>query len=207
MSAARCRVRPPIFEPIRSCVCRRHTSTLKGRIPPNLSNRKPDKRFNMCWSVRCPTLWRCFGRKSLDGPELRQKSELDCRARNPSWPARPWPWNPSSPQAGVVLHTPVRQHSDQRGLDSKCIQSEQLQDHAANRLDETPRNKARRQTVNSPSSNAKLPIIPLERLKNSRLWETAAGLVSSLQCVTEVRCKVTMSPRQATALGNLKSRT
>jgi len=36
----------------------------------------------------------------------------------------------------VLSNRDKSQHSDQRGLDSKSIQSEQLQDHAANRLDD-----------------------------------------------------------------------
>lgn len=31
-----------------------------------------------------------------------------------------------------------KQHSDIRGMDGKSIQTEQYQDHAANRLDDTP---------------------------------------------------------------------
>jgi hypothetical protein len=36
----------------------------------------------------------------------------------------------------VLSNRDKSQHTDQRGMDSKHIQSEQLQDHAANRLDE-----------------------------------------------------------------------
>jgi hypothetical protein len=36
----------------------------------------------------------------------------------------------------VLSNRDKSQHSDQRGMDSKHIQSEQFQDHSANRLDE-----------------------------------------------------------------------
>jgi hypothetical protein len=36
----------------------------------------------------------------------------------------------------VVSNRDKSQHTDQRGMDSKHIQSEQFQDHAANRLDD-----------------------------------------------------------------------
>jgi hypothetical protein len=36
----------------------------------------------------------------------------------------------------ILSNRDKSQHSDQRGADSKFIQSEQLQDHAANRLDD-----------------------------------------------------------------------
>jgi hypothetical protein len=36
----------------------------------------------------------------------------------------------------VLSNRDKSQHSDQRGMDSKHIQSEQLQDHSANRLNE-----------------------------------------------------------------------
>jgi len=36
----------------------------------------------------------------------------------------------------ILSNRDKSQHSDQRGNDSKYIQSEQLQDHAANRLDD-----------------------------------------------------------------------
>jgi hypothetical protein len=36
----------------------------------------------------------------------------------------------------VLSNRDKSQHSDQRGMDSKYIQSEQYQDHSANRLDE-----------------------------------------------------------------------
>ena len=36
----------------------------------------------------------------------------------------------------ILSNRDKAQHTDQRGMDSKHIQSEQLQDHAANRLDD-----------------------------------------------------------------------
>jgi hypothetical protein len=36
----------------------------------------------------------------------------------------------------ILSNRDKSQHTDQRGMDSKHIQSEQLQDHAANRLDD-----------------------------------------------------------------------
>jgi hypothetical protein len=36
----------------------------------------------------------------------------------------------------VLSNRDKSQHSDQRGMDGKHLQSEQLQDHAANRLDD-----------------------------------------------------------------------
>jgi hypothetical protein len=36
----------------------------------------------------------------------------------------------------VLSNRDKSQHTDQRGMDSKHVQSEQLQDHAANRLDD-----------------------------------------------------------------------
>lgn len=38
----------------------------------------------------------------------------------------------------VLSNRDKKQHSDIRGMDSKSIQTEQYQDHAANRLDEEP---------------------------------------------------------------------
>ena len=36
----------------------------------------------------------------------------------------------------ILSNRDKSEHSDQRGMDSKYVQSEQLQDHAANRLDD-----------------------------------------------------------------------
>ncbi|MEY9984128.1 hypothetical protein ABH995_003465 [Bradyrhizobium yuanmingense] len=38
----------------------------------------------------------------------------------------------------VLSNRDKKQHSDIRGMDGKSIQTEQYQDHAANRLDEKP---------------------------------------------------------------------
>jgi hypothetical protein len=139
-----------------------------------------------------------LARRALTARNCVKKFEMDCRAGNPSWPARPWPWNPSSPQAGVVLHTPVRQHSDQRGLDSKCIQSEQLQDHAANRLDDDAAElgpssdrkfaQLQRKTAdNLPRTFEKFPIFGRQRPDWFRVYSALRRFGAKSQCLRDKR--------------------
>src|SRR5436853_5639241 len=55
-----------------------------------------------------------------------------------SWQGR-WNRRPHRSSSGdnmILSNRDKSEHSDQRGIDSKYVQSEQLQDHAANRLDD-----------------------------------------------------------------------